>query len=89
MGEYCDLQTQAVATPLTCVVVKGTQLTNPWKDAKGKSKKEGEKDKSPKRTPSLMPDANLVDLKVARPGYQSIDSGVLQSIPARVNEYEQ
>jgi Helix-turn-helix domain. len=29
MGEYCDLQTQAVATALTCAVVKGTQLANP------------------------------------------------------------
>jgi putative transposase len=86
MGEYCDLQTQAVATALSCAVVKGTQLTNPWKDANFKSKKEGEKDKSPKRTPSLMQDANLVNLKVARPWYKSIDSGVLQSIPARVNE---
>jgi putative transposase len=86
MGEYCDLQTQAIATPLTCAVVRGTQLTNPWKDANGKTKKEGEKDKSPKRTPSLMQDANLVDLKIARPWYKNVDSGVLQSIPARVNE---
>jgi putative transposase len=81
MGEYCDLKTQAVATPLTCSVVKGTQLANPWK-----VNNSGEKDKSPKRTPSLMQDANLQELKGARPWYQIIDIGVLQLIPARVNE---
>jgi putative transposase len=86
MGEYCDLQTQVVATPLTCAVVKGTQLANPWKDGNGKAQKEGEKDKSPKRTPSLMQDANLQDLKAARPWYKGIDLGVLQSMTARVNE---
>jgi len=86
MGDYCDLQTKSEASPLTCAVVKGTQLANPWKDGRGKAKKEGEKDKSPKRTPSLMQDANLQELKVARPWYQDIDIGVLQLIPSRVNE---
>ena len=85
MGEYSDLATRVVVAPLTCAVVKGTQLSNPWKDGNGKTKKEGE-DKSPKRKPSLMQDANLQDLKIARPWYQSVDIGVLQSIPARVNE---
>ena len=85
-GDYCDLKSQVTITPLTCSVVKGTQLANPWKDGNGKAKKEGEKDKSPKRTPSLMQDANLQELKAARPWYQSIDIGVLQQIPTRVNE---
>ncbi len=86
MGEYCDLRTQVQASPLCCAVVKGTQLANPWKDGNGKAKKEGEKDKSPKRSPSLMQDANLQDLKAARPWYQYLDIGVLQLIPTRVNE---
>ncbi|MCL1467415.1 RNA-guided endonuclease InsQ/TnpB family protein [Argonema galeatum] len=85
-GHYCDLRTRATITPLTCSLVRGTQLTNPWKDGCGKAKKEGEKDKSPKRTAALMQDANLQELKIARPWYQSIDIGVLQQIPARVNE---
>jgi putative transposase len=86
MGNYCDLKSQVEITPLSCGLVKGTQLANPWKDGGGKAKKDGDKDKSPKRTASLMQDANLQELKDARPWYQSIDIGVLQSIPARVNE---
>jgi putative transposase len=85
-GTYCDLKTQTEITPLTCSLVKGTQLENPWKDGGGKAKKEGEKDKSPKRSVSLMQDANLINLKTSRPWYQDIDCDVLQSIPARVNE---
>lgn len=85
-GDYCDLRTQVEITPLTCGITKGTQLANPWKEGGGKAQKEGDKDKSPKRSASLMQDANLQELKEARPWYQSIDLGVLQSIPARVNE---
>ena len=85
-GDYCDLKTQVEITPLTCSITKGTQLANPWKDGIGKAKKAGEKDKSPKRTVALMQDANLQELKDARPWYQSIDIGVLQSTTARVNE---
>ncbi len=85
-GDYCDLRSGIEITPLTCSLVRGTQLANPWKEGNGKAKKEGEKDKSPKRTASLMQDANLQDLKAARPWYQGVDIGVLQQIPARVNE---
>jgi putative transposase len=85
-GSYSDLITQVEITPLTCSLVKGTQLANPWKDGGGKAKKEGEKDRSPKRTVVLMQDANLQELKDARPWYQEIDIGVLQLITVRVNE---
>ena len=85
-GSYSDLRTQVEITPLTCSLVKGTQLANPWKDGGGKAKKEGKKDRYPKRTVVLMQDANLQELKDARPWYQEIDVGVLQLIVARVNE---
>lgn len=85
-GNFGDLMTTIEITPLTCSLVKGTQLENPWKVGSGKAKKEGEKDKSPKRSASLMQDANLTNLKVSRPWYQKIDAAVKQSIPARVNE---
>ncbi|MEG3836380.1 transposase [Microcoleus sp. Z1_C3] len=85
-GDYCDFKTRVEVTPLTCSLVKGTQLENPWKDGGGKAKKEGDKNKSPKRSASLMQDANLINLKTSRPWYQGIDCDVLQSIPARVNE---
>jgi putative transposase len=86
MGDYCDLKTPVEIAPLSCSLVKGTQLANPWKNGGGKAKKDGNKDKSPKGTASLMQDANLQELKDARPWYQSVDIGVLQLIPARVNE---
>ncbi len=85
-GDYCELKTKTEITPLSCSLVKGTQLANPWKDGGGKARRKGEKAQSPKRTVALMQDANLQELKDARPWYQNIDIGVLQSIPARVNE---
>ena len=86
MGEDCALKTQVTTMPLTCGVVKGTQIAKPWKDGGGKAKKEGERDKSPTRTPSLMSDASLQELKDARPGDKGVDSGVLQLISSRINE---
>ena len=84
MVKFCDLKTAREITPLTCSLVKGTQLENPWKTGFWKAKKESKKDKSPKRSTSLMQDANLTSLKASRPWYQKIDAAVLQSIPARV-----
>jgi putative transposase len=84
--DYCDLKTRVGITRLTGRLVRGTKLDNPWKTGEGKAKKAGEKDKSPKRSASLMQDANLINLKASRPWYRNIDAAVLQSIPARVNE---
>ncbi|MEG4343371.1 helix-turn-helix domain-containing protein [Microcoleus sp. A003_D6] len=67
MGDYCDLRATVEITPLTCSLVKGTQLANPWKTRFGKAKKKGEKKRSRKRSASLMQDANLINLKVSRP----------------------
>lgn len=84
--DYCDLKTRVGITRLTGSLVRGAQLDNPRKTGEGKAKKEGEKDKSPKRSASLMQDANLINLKASRPWYRNIDAAVLQSIPAIVNE---
>jgi len=86
MGEDCALKTQVTTIPLTCGVFKKMQLANPWKDGAGQAQNEGEKNKFAKRTPSLMPDACLQELKDARPWYQGVDCGVLQLILSRVNE---
>lgn len=84
--DYCDLKTRVGITRLTGRLVRGTKLDNPWKTGEGKAKKLGEKDKSPKRSASLMQEANLINLKASRPWYRNIYAAVLQSIPARVNE---
>ncbi|MEG3957102.1 transposase [Microcoleus sp. herbarium2] len=83
--DYCDLKTRVGITQLTGRLVRGTKLDNPWEIREGKAKKPGEKDKLPKRSASLMQDANLINLKASRPWYQNIDAAV-QSIPPRVNE---
>jgi len=72
-GEYCDIRTKAVASPLTCCVVKSGATGNPWKDKGGK------------RNAGTIQDAELVKLKQARPWYKSIESTVLQANIARLN----
>src|SRR4028118_760692 len=84
--DYCDLKTRVGITRLTARLVRGTKLDNPWKTGEDQAKKAGEKDKSPKRSASLMQDANLINLKASRPWYRNIDAAVLPSIPAWVNE---
>jgi putative transposase len=84
--DYCDLKTRMRITRLTGSLVRVARLDNPWKTGEGKAKKAGEKDKSPKRSASLMQNANLINLKASRPWYRKIDAAVWQSIPARVNE---
>ena len=84
--DYCELKTRAGITGLTGSLVRGAQLDTPWKTGQGKAKKAREKDKSPKRSVSLIQDANLINLKASRPWERNIDAAVLHSIPARVNE---
>ena len=84
--DYCHLKRRVGITRLTGHLVRGTKLDNPWKTGEGKAKKAGEKDKSPKRSASLIQDANLINLKASRLWERNIDAAVLQSTPARVNE---
>src|SRR4028119_2286929 len=84
--DYCDLKIRVGISRLTGRLVRGTKLENPWKTGEGKAKKAGEKDKLPKRSASLLQDANLINLKASRPWYRNMDAAVLQSISARVNE---
>jgi hypothetical protein len=43
MGNFCDLKAAIEITPLTCSLVKGTQLEKPWKTGFGKAKKKVKK----------------------------------------------
>lgn len=72
-GAYCNIKTRAEAHPLTCCIVKNGATGNPWQNS-GK-----------KRNAGTIQDAGLVELKAARPWYQSIDSDVLQRNIARLN----
>src|SRR4028119_1542441 len=82
--DYCHLKRRVGITRLTGSLVRGDRLGNPWKTGEGKVKKAGKKDKSPKRSASLIQDANLINLKASRPWYRNIDAAVLPSIPAWV-----
>lgn len=72
-GEYCDMRTKTVRTPLTCSLNKSSMLHNPWKQD-GK-----------RRSPGLMQDAYLPELKASRPWYKAIHSNVLQMLIKRLD----
>ncbi|MDJ0730940.1 MAG: transposase [Crocosphaera sp.] len=63
-GDYCDLRTKFIVTPLSCSL--GGATGNPWSD-KGK-----------KRSAVNIQITELPNLKQARPWYAEIDSTVLQ-----------
>ncbi|ACK67162.1 transposase, IS605 OrfB family [Rippkaea orientalis PCC 8801] len=70
-GQYCDLQTKAVITPLVCLI--GGASGEPWRE-NGK-----------KRSPVEIQITNLPSLKKARPWYKDIDSTVLQQNLKQLN----
>jgi putative transposase len=70
MGEYCDLQTGAIATPLTCSVSKGALHGEPWKF----DKKTG---LGKKRSAFEIQSADMPTLKQERPWYKQINAEVL------------
>jgi putative transposase len=65
MGEYCDIKTQAVATPLTCSVNKFALYGYPWT-------KNGKR-----RSACNQQDADLIRLKEERPWYKEVNAQVL------------
>ncbi len=71
-GDYCDLRTKVVISPLTCLI--GGATGNPWSE-KGK-----------KRSPVNIQITELPLLKEARPWYKEIDSTVLQQNLRRLDK---
>jgi putative transposase len=74
LGNYCDLATLAECCPLTCSVSKNALYGEAW-TAKGK-----------KRSALAQQDADLPNLKKARPWYRSIQHHVLQQMLRRVED---
>lgn len=68
MGEYCDLETGAIASPLTCSVSKNALHGNPWTKA-GK-----------KKAAWAQQDSDLTNLKQERPWYAQIYRSVLNQM---------
>ncbi len=63
-GDYCDLRTRVVITPLSCLI--GGATGNPWSN------------KGQKKSSVNIQITELPNLKKARPWYDEIDSTVLQ-----------
>lgn len=73
LGEYCDIETQSVATPLACSVNKSALYGDPWKF----DKKTG---LGKKRNTYEIQSADLPTLKQERPWYKQINANVLQQM---------
>ena len=78
-GNFCSLQFQAEACPLTCSVVRCASNGEPWKEDKPKLRR-GKQDKpfNPRRTAYEVQSSGLTTLKQARPWYKSVNADVLQ-----------
>jgi len=74
LGNYCTLASQAECCPLNCSVSKNALYGEAW-TAKGK-----------KRSALAQQDADLPNLKQARPWYKSIQHHVLQQMLRRVED---
>lgn len=79
MGNYCNLVSKAECCPLACSVSKSALYGHPWTIDK---KTGGAKLRSAK----AQQDADLPNLKAARPWYQQIQHHVLQQMLKRVND---
>ena len=78
LGNYCDIKTEAECCPLTCSVSKNALYGEPW-TPKGK-----------KRSALAQQDADLPNLKRARPWYSDIQHHVLQQMLRQVdNAFQQ
>lgn len=73
-GEYCDLKTKSIASPLTCCVSSYGASGEPWRD-NGKRRSAGE-----------IQITALPELKKVRPWYKDIDSTVLQQNIKRLDK---
>ncbi len=74
LGEYCDLRTKAVCSPLSCAISKNSNMGEPFK---GNGKR---------RNAYEMQSSELPILKKSRPWYATISSTVLQQNLRRLND---
>jgi len=78
MGDYCDLKTRAECCPLACSVSKLALYGDPWTTKKTGGAK--------LRSAKAQQDADLPNLKAARPWYGQIQHHVLQQMLRRVDD---
>ena len=77
-GQYCDLASLGVATPLTCSVNRSADIGYPWKSNELSKRRNPKGEFKPKRSPYEMQSSNISYLRETRPWYQEISYDVLQ-----------
>ncbi len=78
-GEFCNLRSKGVATPLACSVNKSASLGEYWKE-NNPSKRRGDKSKpfNPRRSAYEIHSSFATSWRQTKPWYQEVNSDVLQ-----------
>ena len=78
-GEFCNLKSKGVATPLTCSVNKSASLGNYWKENQAELRR-GEKNNSfnPRRSAFEIHSSFSTNWRQTKPWYADVSSDVLQ-----------
>ncbi len=78
-GEFCNLRSKGVASPLACSVNKSASLGEYWKE-NNPSKRRGDKNKSfnPRRSAYCIHSSFATSWRQTKPWYQDVNSDVLQ-----------
>ncbi len=78
-GEFCNLKSKGVATPLTCSVNKSASLGNYWKENKAELRR-GKKNKlfNPRRSAFEIHSSFSTNWRQTKPWYADVSSDVLQ-----------
>jgi putative transposase len=77
-GQYCDLASSGVATPLSCSVNRSADIGYPWKSNDLSKRRNPKGEFNPKRSSYEMQSSNISYLRKTRPWYQKIPYDVLQ-----------
>ncbi|NJO93513.1 MAG: hypothetical protein HC820_02505 [Hydrococcus sp. RM1_1_31] len=77
LGEFCDLRSKGVASPLFCSVNKSASLGNPWK-VNDPSKRRGTGAFNPRRSAYEMHSNLSTTWRSSKPWYSEVSADVLQ-----------
>ncbi len=76
-GEFCDLRSKGIATPISCSVNKSASLGNFWKEDK-QSLRRAQKKFNPRRSPFEIHSSFATSWRQNKPWYQDVAADVIQ-----------
>ena len=85
LGEFCDLRSQSVATPLTCSVSKSASLGDFWKENNPATRR-SEKPFNPRRSAYEIHSSFCTEWRQTKPWYSDVCSDVLQQALRNLNK---